>query len=249
MSKISAEIKKNYDKVIVLDEQGVRRLYSEIYKQMDGENNDYIINLKIEYSDNSSIETLELEYIAKEENINGKEIIGINFEGKSKNKTILVSFGNYHIYRNKYEGASLKIVGPDQQWIYLTKSIIEDRIKSFSKSIPRKGTIFIVIFLIMMFIAYLSIPYLCFLLSIESLFKENQQGARELSNTGFVIIIGSVFISAILSLLIAKLFPNVTFLIGKGIERYNSKLKIRTNLFWVVVVGLFVSILAKIIEI
>lgn len=245
MNKISAEIKKDYNKVIVLDEQGIRRLHDEIAKQIDKEKKDYVINLKIKYSNNSSIETSDLEYITKEENINGKKIVGISFNGQGEDKTISISFGNYYINKNRYEGVSLRITGPDQQWIYLTKSIIEERIKSFENSKLRHDTVICISFFAIIIVTYLSLPYLRSQFPIEFIFEKDQEG--DVGTISVFIGMAYLFISLLLSVSMGNLFPNITFSIGKGIERYKNKLKTRLNIFWGLLITTAISIIINII--
>lgn len=130
------------------------------------------------------------------------------------------------------------------QWVSVAKATIEDRLKSFRVSQPRKGVIGFLSFLITLFIIYLFWSYLSTYLSPTHEI-DTATGKKELSLSGFILVIAGISILAIVTNLTVKFFPNLTFLFGKEIERHLNRITFRRNLIWSVVIAFVISLVAN----
>ena len=157
-------------------------------------------------------------------------------EGKFKNKRIFTSFGKNNI--------NLQIVGPDRQWVYVAKSIIEDRLKRFKELALRNEYVFfgvLIIQAIFIFFLLSRFPVNTFL------WISKEGGGREISGLGIITFFFSIIIALIIAVKIAGLYPNITFLIGKEVERHEKRLKLRSHLFWGVIIASVISVLGAFI--
>lgn len=243
----SIKIEKTYvNWVINLDEQGIRRLYDEIKKQIIGDDSGKTkIDFKLKFSDGSTLNTEEIEELFSEENKHGREIKDLVFISKneSESKQAILTFGE--------RGINLEIVGPDRQWAYITKSIIEDRIKSLKETRLRKGYYLLISGIVIIILTYFFSPHLQSYL--PQIFTYKEEGTRQIAAGGLIIFGIDILIFILISVMINKLYPNLTFLIGDGINRHDKRIKTRSNLMWGVViailVGIVVNFLSKIFKI
>lgn len=231
----SAKIKKSYNWVLLLDEQNLRRLYSEIFDKLKGEGEPKI-NISIDYLDGSSFRTQNIEELINDENLISRKIKRVLFEGSTENKKISLLFGG------KENNHFLEIEGPDRQWIYVTKSIIEDRLKDCRDRKLRTGTIWFFVTSIIVLLTILIAPHFGKYLPPITVVSQG----RNTTGLGFWIwAIVDVILAIILGISIGYLYPNLTFLIGKEIIRYEKKSKIKSNLFWAGAVALAASLLGS----
>lgn len=230
------KVYKNF--VIILDEQGIRRLYDEIYKLLGEETGESKnISFEISYLDGSSIRTTYLEKLVEDENLTGREIKTVKMLGVSPTKRISIIFGT--IKENMQGGILLGISGPTRQWTYVAQSVIEERIGALKESRRRNGY-YIASVLI-------AVPLLTMLFSgwlkkyLPPIYI--QDGNTRNYGWGFAILLfADIALIWMLIWAILKLFPNLVFLIGKEIDRHKKRLQIRTNIFWVVFIGTLVSV-------
>jgi hypothetical protein len=237
----AAKIEKEYSWVIVFDEQEIRRLYDEILKILT-ENNPLKPNLSIEigYYDKSSFKTNSLDDLLSDENTSGKEIEFVSILGKSDDgKSIKIVFGG------KNNITQLQIEGPDHQWLYVTKSTLEDRLKNFRKSVPRTGTLIFYLSIAILLLDIIIVPKMQNILP-----PITYPSADATNNPGWgllIVILADLILFIVLSILIGYIFPNVSFLIGRGVARFENRIKLRSNLFWVVLVTSVLSIMLAIL--
>ena len=229
---------------IVIDEQGFRRLYDELAKIL-GDGHQIII--KIKYTDKSSIETYSIEGLVNDENRKGRRITEVILSGKNGLKEVEIKLGRTKFVKDQekyYPYIFLDITGPDRQWVFVAQSEIEDRLKSFKASRPSSFIIAITtdLFLFSFFailIAYLFKPHLQFLFSTDS-----HNGQEALNG----IFIFSLFLIAIfVTLMIAFLYRDITFCIGQEIERHQSRIKLKSNLFWSFLIAFIIGIVAGLV--
>ncbi len=232
----SAKIEKIYSRVVVLDEQGIRRLYSDVLQQLShgDTTNKPSITLTLNYADGSSVITEDIEEVLRDENVSGRKIVKFSLEGKFTNKRIFLVFGGTN------KNIDLQIIGPDRQWTYVTKSIIEERIGDTSEKRPRTGTLIFSTLIALILLAYLIVPYLANYLPPLWITKD---GKNELSSGMLIIIFLITVVWILLSYCIFKLFPNVIFLIGREIRRQETRIKLRSNILWTVIIGSLLTII------
>ena len=237
----SAKINKSYHWVITLDEQNIRRLYSEILNLLGKDKNEkHNIIITIDYSDHSSFKTQRLEDLLSDENIKRRKIVRLLINGKSGVKKVSILFGG------KENVHHLEIEGPDRQWIYVTKSIIEDRIKDFRESRPRTGFLIFLTVLGLLLINYFFASYLQPYL--PPLFTPLENGKREIGTGIIVLFVINLPILLLLCYIILNLFPNLTFLIGKEIDNHNSRVRTRSNLFYGVFVAFIITVVIALLS-
>lgn len=222
-----AKIKKSYNWVVILDEQSIRRIYSEITNRIDDPT--AIVIITIIYSDNSSVDTEKIEDLLNDENLPGRKIKKILLEVKNDKKRILLVFGG------GAENHFLEIEGPDRQWIYVTKSILEDRMKDVKESRPRTGSLIFIFLLIIITVSYFISPY--FNTVIPPVYKI-ENGVKQLG-IGFLVwlAIDSILL-LVSSYFILENFPNLTFLIGREINQHDKRIRFKSNFFWGIIVGI-----------
>lgn len=228
---------------VVIDEQGFRRLYDELDKILGTERQ---IVIKMKYSDRSSVETTSIEGFLNDENRKGRRILEVIISGKNGPKEIEIRFGSTKIIKGeeKYQPyIFLDIIGPDRQWVFVAQSEIEDRLKSFKAPRPPSFVIAlataICIFFLAILLAYIFKSHLKFLFTTDA-----HSGQQVLSG----IFIFVLFLLACIAIItIVLLYRDITFCIGQEIERHQSRLKLRSNIFWSIFIALGIGIIGGII--
>src|SRR5207245_2476578 len=130
---------------------------------------------------------------------------------------------------------NIEISGPTRQWVYVARSTIEDRLRSLKENRWRKGIYLFFTSLVFILITFFLYPVLVKRFHLPTSFaysaknSDGSIGHRGLLLLGFIDL---VVIFAVWRPIIFRLNPNLTFLIGKGIERYQSKTRLRANIFW-----------------
>lgn len=243
----AARIEKEFKNLVIkIDEQGIRRLYDEVTNQLaQNTNNNPEITFIIIYSDRSSIETRDLEEIVKDENKDGRKMKELQIQGENANKKIDLQIGKL-TGKNYFPDIYLKIEGPDRQWVYVTQSVVEDRIKSFAENRRRSGLKAFITCASIIIGTILLTPYLKNYLPPISVPRSSGPGTD--FGPGSLIIGGIDLLLCILSIyIIIKLYPDLIFLFGKELERNQVRLTSRSNLFWVIIIGIPAAIFIAII--
>jgi hypothetical protein len=233
--KLKVDKSESYNWSIVVDEKELRRLDEIIKNAFDDS------QIKLEYnikcSDGSLIETDNITEVVSEENSKNHQIesIGISAINKEKSKQINISFGEIYFSKN----VSYSISGDSRDWVYLTSSKIEERIKNIKQwysIIPKidSGLVFF-------------IPII--LMQIYFALQPKKETTMDISPTIIFIIIilifgGTFLIGNLIKRGYGYLFPSVVFRIGDGIKSYDEIVKLRGQIFWGVIVSLIVSIIA-----
>lgn len=235
------KIEKTYSIACVLDEQSIRRFYSEIINSLQrlyGEGMGPTIKITLGFSDGSDMTTEDVEDLPKEENTSGRRIKQITINGELNDAKVSVSFGT-----KNNNAINLSITGPDRQWSYVTKSILEDRIKDCKETRPRTWIICLFVIIISAILYYFFIQNIRNHLPSLSTPSKNNSG-YDLTLTGWGVFFGLLPISILLVYSVQKLFPNTIFLLGKEIQRHDRIARIRSNLFWGVIIGIPLSLIS-----
>ncbi len=236
------KVSKIYNKKpLEIDEQGLRRLYDEITKLLVNPE----VHFSLTYSDQSSIEKATLEDVIKDENRSGRKINELKMLAKSSDMEICLSFCKTKIIKGEKKfilNVSLEISGPDRQKVFLAQSVVEDRLTHFKLSRPKTFTLVISITFVFLFITVFVLQK--YLNALPSVFVTLNSGTNQLGLSGFSTICVLILVVSVGSL-VYSLFPNLIFLIGDEIEENHKKERLRSNLFWVVIVGFILSIAAS----
>lgn len=153
--KLKVNKSEGYNWSIVVDEKELRRLDEIIKKAFNDSKEDAKLEYEIKCSDGSLIETDNIDEVVSEENSKNHQIqrIRVNARYPKLSKVINISFG----YKELFEKTVYySISGDSRDWVYLTASKIEERIKNLKEwysIIPNIHTFWIcyAIFLIALF--------------------------------------------------------------------------------------------------
>jgi len=226
---------------LALDEGGMRRLFDQLQTIVSEPHSlQPDVQFNIKYSDNSSVENCSLEEMLKDENISSRKIRAIRVEARGNGYDISIKFGHTKKVKDEdrqFSTVILEVSGPDRQKVFVTQSLIEDRLRSFKMGRPVVGLLLVswFVFLLLLFLSITSfqtdvIRFVPHFFTIYS----SQEHRVTLNALFLLFIIGG---GAILGFTAALLFPDLEFRIGKGIDRSDRLQTLRANLLWVGVVG------------
>lgn len=244
--KLKVEKTDSYKWAIIVDEKDLRRLDETIKSIMNSFND---TNIKLEYkikcSDGSKIETGDINEVVAEENSKSRSIENIEIVANDQNftNTIDISLGS----RGYFQTAPIfySITGDSRDWVYLTTSKIEERIKSLRQwySFFMKLNLgWLIYFVVAFFLIFISVQP-----------KKEVSGDISLTEflKGFSILVAIFVIIYLVYKLINYgrdyLFPPTVFRIGEGIRRHNTIIDLRAKIFWGIFVGLIIGIISGVI--
>jgi hypothetical protein len=228
---------------LVVDEQGIRRLYDEL-QSIVGSPSESLIRFHVEYSDKSRVENWSIEDLLADENRSFRRIKTIEVQAASGQHEISLKVGTKKKIKDEEQFVAavlLDVSAPDRQRVFVVQSLIEDRIKSFRANRPAGWMILLLalaFLLICVFtVNFMLAPYLPPYFTVA----DRVTGGVMLKPA---ILTAIVVIGILISLSMLWLFPDLEFLLGRGIERHQRLERIKTNLFWVAIVGTIVSVIA-----
>ena len=133
----------------------------------------------------------------------------------------------------------LDVSAPDRQRVFVVQSLIEDRIKSFRVNRPAAwvfllGALLLVL-IVVFALSFVLGPYL------PTAMTEPNRSTGNIEVRPVIVLAVALF-GAALSFSTLWLFPDLEFLLGRGIERHKRLERLKTNLFWVVLVGAVVGL-------
>jgi len=235
-------IKQQYNFPLVIDEQGVRTLYNEISKTLsEGQ-----IYFNIVYSDKSSISNPTIENVVRDENRKERQIKELKVIGTDIIRKIDLAFGHTKLVKDietYYSQILLEISGPDRQTVFIIKSLIEDRLKTFTAT-HIKPLYLMLIFLF--FYTIVAILFFTFTNYFPDYLETTSEGKVKPTDIG--ILFGVIGLGVLGIFIIHKLFPSLTFLIGAQIDRHNKLVKRRFNLLYGVGVGIILTLIGALIS-
>lgn len=244
--KLKVDKSESYNWSIVVDEKELRRL-DEIIKNAFSDSQE-AATLKVEYiikcSDGSLIETTNINEVVSEENPKNRQIeyIKVNAKNTDFSKQIHISLGGEYSFE---KNVSYSISGDSRDWVYLTASKIEERIKNLKtwySIIPKIDPFLIGFISLMILYIYSDIQPKKEITKSSTIF--------EVITTIFIVLtaIGILYLAY---KLIAKgyhyLFSSVVFRIGDGIKRHDDVEKLRGQIFWGIIVTFVVSLIVGLI--
>ncbi|MBK8982891.1 MAG: hypothetical protein IPM38_11355 [Ignavibacteria bacterium] len=234
------KINQKYDFPIVIDEQKLYRLYDEISNMLDNGKISFILS----YTDKSSLSDITIEDVINDENSKNRRIYKLKIIAKDKDQEIELLFGTKKTIKDQETYVAdiiLNITGVDKQNAYIIQSKIEERLKTFKPFYPRINFLYFAFSIL-----FFTYSFICGKQLFYIYFSDDYTKQHPSFTVLFVLIL---FVLTLIGILfIYLLFPQITFLIGDGIERHNNLTKLRSKLFWVVfvsflftVVGAFLS--------
>jgi hypothetical protein len=232
-------IKKTYNFPILLDEQGLRRIYNEISNSFTSSTTSFVIS----YSDKSSITDSTIDDVVNDENKRGRKIRVLRILCKSKHDDSFIDlcFGGYkktissgNEVEKYIHDVSLEISSIDRQSAFIIQSLLEDRLKSFKVYYVRPTTVYIISLIICAILITIFLTSSNFL---SNYFQPDIDGEKfTLLRVSIVLLIVSIPVLG--SFVLSILFPSLTFAIGAQIEYYKKLTKWKSNIFWVIIIGL-----------
>ena len=229
---------------LIVDEQGIRRLYDEL-QSIVGSSGESLVRFHVDYSDKSRVENWSIEDLLADENRSFRHIMTIEVQAASGQHEISLKIGTKKKKEDQEQFVAavlLDVSAPDRQRVFVVQSLIEDRIKSFRANRPAGWMISLsalVLLLISLFtMNFMLAPYL----PTYFIVANHLAGGVQVKPAIFLAI---VLIGILVSFSTFWLFPDLEFLLGRGIERHQRLERIKTNLFWVAIVGTIMSLIAS----
>lgn len=255
---MGAHVKHNFKKGFLVDEEKLRKIHDIILKRIRDDGIEYHIFRE----DSFSFKTTNVDDIINEDNPKWAKINEIELNSKSKDFDLNIDFSE--------ESVELSINGENRDDVFLLYSELKDYMSNevctlkvtyrYISSYLSKG----------IFIAFVfSIICIAFIMSgnqmseevtnniiasndidkkINFIIQQNVIQSEEYKILYlFPIFLVPVFIYKPILSIISYLFPSNLFLIGKEIENYKRKLKLRSNLFWGIIIASTISILTGLI--
>ncbi|MCZ7399561.1 MAG: hypothetical protein O8C62_07780 [Candidatus Methanoperedens sp.] len=239
--KLKVDKSESYDWSIVVDEKELRRL-DEIIKDAFGDSQETTLKYNIKCSDGSLIETDDINEVVSEENPKNHQIeyITVNTENPKFSKKIYISLGKKDTSSEK--SVSYSISGDTRDWVYLTASKIEERVKNLKtwySLIPKSDLSWVYMIIGLIAFVYLNDISKSIITKYPSISQDT---------AGIVIILIIIGILYTTYQLTKKgypyLFPSVVFRIGDGIKRHDDVVKLRGQIFWGIIISFVVSLIA-----
>lgn len=253
---MSARVRKLFDKRFELNEEGIRRIHSDIRKRVPEDKHDNII-FEISRDDSLIFRTSEVDRVLSENNDSTQKISSIELEYIDDSIEISILF-------DANEGVGLSVVGESRDDVFLIASELKEYIQKEVANIT-KFSFFNSRFLFLLGSASIAAAMIFGMKSVNAYtspedlkgilagsvdekvnFLISSQETRASSNKtmGWILattmgILGSTMIP--FSKVINYLVPGNVFLIGKQIGIVNNRRNNAKNLFWGGAVAFFIA--------
>ena len=117
---------------MLVDEQELRRICDEMETSFKKINPTPCLTFQVLLSDSLTYSPKSIDELLKEENSRNRAITGIEITGGAVEARISVRIG-----LEAHGGSSVTVEGDDRQWVYVTLSAMEDRIKRLRQWHPK----------------------------------------------------------------------------------------------------------------
>lgn len=261
MIKIGAHVKYKFDKGFILDEEKLRKINDIISRRITD-----TIEYLIFREDSYSYKTTKLEDIINEDNLKWARINEIELNVENENFDLSLKFNE--------NGTNLQINGSNRDDVFLLFSELKEYLsnevctkkvtsKFISDTIPTLFLFFIVgMFFIRVLIDIRTPNIDGYLVSnllqsndinekinflIQSEAKSNNSTTDILFIIAMSVLLLPMFFRESFSKFILYFYPSNSFLLGKEIDRYKRRLDIRSKLFWIIFMGILVSIVGSLL--
>lgn len=263
---MSAYVEHTFEKGFVLDEVTLRKLNEIISKRLMNISDKLILSYHVFRGDSFSYITENIDEVVKEHNDAWRKITKLVL------KTTLEEEFNFNLAFSK-DGAELEITGTDRDEIYLLYSDLREyvnneiaiRPKFFTKA-PRNITMSIMFLLMIGMVSHMMFnvkkmesvkdPLIDKLLQSQNIHEKLNYILYHKPNTSSLDMFGWMIALLILMFFLLTglfekacryMFPTNVFSIGKMKEVYDSQKLRFSNIFWIILVGLIVSIVGGIV--
>jgi hypothetical protein len=134
-----ASLARTYRWALVVDEQELRRMVDECQRALakDGVDPATIgLHFEMKFSDGLSVTTDSIDAVVAEENPHHRSIVGISIDGDIRSDRITCRIGT-----EKTQQTSITVTGPDRNWVHVTFSKIEERLRLMKQWHARPDTL------------------------------------------------------------------------------------------------------------
>lgn len=255
---MSAKVLKKFDRRFELNEESLRRIYSDIKKRIPSENHKEIV-FEVFREDSLVYTTSEIDRIMSEDNDSTRKIKNITIGYADNNLILSINFDSEN-------GAYFSVTGENRDEVYLLASELKEYIQKEVATLPSpnmpayKIFSFLSIILLFIFLAFLANSInlaedpkklTAILASNDANEKINYLiNARDSKQniTKFLSLMFLLPVILIIQLLIPfrkvfnYLYPGNLFLFGKQISIVANRRSTSKNLFWGGIVASFIAI-------
>ncbi|NWB42463.1 hypothetical protein HX815_19285 [Pseudomonas sp. E6002] len=255
---MSAKVLKKFDRRFELNEESIRRIYSDIKKRVPEENHKEII-FEIFREDSLIYRTSEIDRIMSEDNDSTRKIKSIKIEYTDNNLKLEISFDSEN-------GTQFSVSGEDRDAVYLLSSELKEYIQKEVANIPTPSApvhkIFVFSFTI---IALILLAYLLTKINntenteiLKSILESNdtnekinylinsRDSKQNVSKPLFIMFVLPILLSLQLLIPFRKIFyflyPGNIFLFGKQISIIANRRSTSKNIFWGGIVAFIIAI-------
>ena len=223
---------------LVVDEQELRRLADEMQRALapqDQEPTAIGLDLTVRFSDSLSMKMNSLDDLLREENPASRAITGVELKAATRNAELVCRIG-----LETLDSSSISVKGQDRQWVYVTISRIEDRLRRMRQYQLRSF--------------YMGGPTcLGGLVLVLLLLKliQRKYPAWFFPAGAVPALDATLFLLALLLLAVffwvvgAVLFRDPVFRVGDGVKRHDRTKKIRARVAGVLVVTVGLGLLVQ----
>ena len=284
MENIFVESDKSFYHGFILSEQEFRRIIDTIVQQLKKSINETepLLSYELKFENGVIAKTTSIDEIFSVENSGSGEIIRIKIVGE------IGSEENYHkielSFRNstsENESSNIPInhiiKGKSKDWVFVTSSLIEERIKKIKKvNLVTKATSSkrgVADFILMPFMLLILIGTVATTIYLEKdnyieeietkwkakeitdpievllIFEKQKSALKDLEPMKYVLVgaFGLMVIFLFARYFFLKFYPSYNFCWGDYLEKFNKKGKFRKGFMTIFIIGILVSIIGGLI--
>lgn len=245
MSLSSGILKKHKEKFI-LDEDGLRRIEAVLKKAIESQGEKLTLYFRIEREDHRFYETYELEDVLKDPNVTGKkiELLLIILENSDNlGRIVTIAFDKQIEPSILRREVYVKISSENRTWALMLADDLESQILRLFKVKKINRAITVTAYVLLAVINYYLIKYLA---------DDNSDITKKLVKTFLTTVAASLIFHMLFKIFalpkwIQQNFSTQSvFLWGEEESEYGDRIKLQSNIYWVVVVGFAVSLVSGI---
>jgi hypothetical protein len=247
--KMRTEISKSFDYGFTLDEQELRRIYDTAFERMKiiAEKANVTSTFKLKFKNGKMHERASLDEALSEENsgewtIQTLTITLFNILPNEKTPTAIITVKFDAEVRSNT--VNYNVLGNDRDWVYLTGSLLEDRIEKVKKFSPSSLGFGRKVSLVTSLVLSLIIGILSSVVATE---LTSSKGINQPFANLIIYILSIIILLAIGIIGWIRYYPFYNFYWGDYILTYKKRRAISRYILFVVIVTLLLSIIAVVI--
>ena len=243
---MSIRVSKTFRNNFVLDEPEMRRIHKVLTEQMAlaTQNNAFTTTFNLKLKNQMAFAKTSLDDVLDESNggENAIQELEILVKDRSTRNEISLKFS-----KDEYASSSYEISGSDRNWVSITQSLINERIKNLRQAFMISGTARSLLKLYTIFVlAFIAIIILGAPI-YNALIHSHPLGLIVISIRGLIIFLLVTTLLAIGIFSYLYFFPSQNFCWGDYVKVYQRRQSIGKFIIIIVIVGLVISVLGSII--